>query len=244
MMLALVHPRIPLPVVAASSFPLEHHGTKFVVFRLDKGEEQSLRFFWKRPDGSAYAGLSALRRDLAAQGEQLVFATNGGIFSREMVPMGLYIENGVILSPLNSSTGSGNFFFKPTGVFTIANNGAQVVETEAYRPADPVRLAVQSGPMLVIGGELHPHLFPGNKSRKSRNGVGVDREGRVVFAFSDGCINLHGFGTLFRDRLDCPNALALDGQLSRIYLPERNYYAFWPWRPLGTIIGLSKRSIT
>ncbi len=226
--------------MAATAFSLDHQGTQFDVYRLDPGEEQGLRFFWKRPDGSAFASIPALRQDLAARGEQLVFAINGGIYSRKLEPLGLFIQDGETLAPLSRGKGGGNFFLKPNGVFFITSQGAQVVETDNYRPSGQVRNAIQSGPLLVRDGELHPRFIPGYESRYVRNGVGVDREGRVVFAISDGAVNFHDFGTLFRDRLHCPNALYLDGQISKMYLPELGHYAFWAWRPLVSIIGLTK----
>lgn len=239
-LLALVHPKGPSTTASTNSFSIEHQCIKFDVYRLECGEERHLRFYWKRRDGRPYASLSALRKELASQGRRLVFAVNGGIYSREMAPLGLYMEDGDSVTPLNSDCGSGNFFFKPNGVFSVSDMGARVVATGDYRQSGHVRQALQSGPMLVIGGELHPSFLPGYRSRQIRNGVGVDGEGRAVFAISDGVTNFHDFATLFRDRLDCPNALYLDGQLSRMYLPEMSYHAYCPWQPLVTIIGLSK----
>lgn len=240
LLLAPAHPTAPLPGVEAVSFTIEHQGVSFDVYRLERGEEQGLRFHWKRRNGRPYGTLSALRKELAAQGQRLAFAVNGGIFSRKGVPLGLYVEEGVIITPLNTGCGVGNFFRKPNGVFSISGQGAQVIRTEDYHPSGPVRQAVQSGPMLVIDGQLHPYFIPAYKSRLIRNGVGVDGEGRTVFAISDGVTNLHDFGTLFRDRLECPNALYLDGQVSRMYLPEMGYCTCCSWRPVATIIGLSK----
>ena len=228
------------PVPAATAFSLQHQGVEYDLYRLDPGEEQGLRFYWKRPDGSPYASLQALRQELAARGERLTFAVNGGIYSRDLAPLGLYVEEGKTLVPLNRGRGGGNFFLKPNGVFYVTAQGAGVVQVEDYRPTAPVRYAVQSGPMLVIDGTLHPRFIPGYESRYVRNGVGVDRAGRVVFAISDGETNFHDFGTLFRDRLDCPNALYLDGQISQMYLPPLNHYAFWAWRPLVDIIALTQ----
>lgn len=240
LLLALMPALAPLTAMAATAFSIEHRDTKHTVFRIDKGEEQGLRFFWKRPDGSAYASLSALRQDLAARGEPLRFGVNGGIYSRAMAPLGLYVEDGQTLSPINRGKGDGNFFLKPNGVFSVGDTGAQVVETDRYRPTGQVRQAVQSGPMLLIRGKLNPRFLPGYESRYVRNGVGLDRVGRVVFAISLGPVNFHDFATLFRDRLDCVNALYLDGQISQMYLPEQGHYALWAWRPLVTIIGLTR----
>ncbi len=231
---------ISMPLLAATAFSIEHRETRFDIYRLEKGEEQALHLFWKRPDGTPYVSLYALRQELAARGEQLVFAVNGGIYSRELAPLGLYIQDGETLAPLNRGRGGGNFFLKPNGIFYVTSQGAQVVDTDSYHPSDRVLLAVQSGPMLVIKGALHPRFIPEYESRYVRNGVGVDSAGRVVFAISDGEVNFHDFGTLFRDRLDCPNALYLDGQISQMYLPQLNHYALWAWRPLVSIIGLTR----
>lgn len=240
-LLLLLFAATPMSSVAGTAFSVEHQGTDFDLYRLDRGEEQGLRFFWKRPDGSPYGSIAALRRDLASGGEMLRFAVNGGIYARDLDPLGLYEEDRETLEGLNRGRGGGNFFLKPNGVFYVAEDGAKVVETGRYRPGAKVLNAVQSGPMLVIDGELHPRFIPGYHSRHLRNGVGVDRTGRVVFAISDAPVNFHDFGTLFRGVLDCPNALYLDGKISQMYLPELGRYALWAWKPFVSMIGLTDR---
>jgi uncharacterized protein YigE (DUF2233 family) len=224
----------------ASAFSIEHRGIDFDLYRLDKGEEQRLEFFWKRPDGTPYGSIHALRSDLEAHGRKLVFAVNGGIFSEQFTPLGLYIQNGRRIYRLNLGDGGGNFFLKPNGVFYVTAAGARVVRSEDYRPEEGVRNAVQSGPVLVSKGELHPRFIPGYHSKNVRHGVGVDREGRVVFAISDDPVNFHDFGTLFRDALDCPNALYLDGSISEMYAPALNRFGGWPWQQFTTLIGIAE----
>ncbi len=89
--------------------------------------------------------------------------------------------------------------------------------------------------MLVIDGELHPRFIDGGTSRYVRNGVGVTADGTVVAVISDGPVNFHTFGRFFRDRLGTPNALYLDGNISRLYAPElgRNDLGL----PMGPILG-------
>ena len=108
-----------------------------------------------------------------------------------------------------------------------------VTETLAYRadPPDGVAYATQSGPMLVIDGALHPRFLPGSDSLKVRNGVGVSADGRVHFAISEGRVRFHDFGTLFRDVLDAPDALFLDGTISAFQAGPRRRATFMP---LGT----------
>jgi uncharacterized protein YigE (DUF2233 family) len=96
--------------------------------------------------------------------------------------------------------------------------------------------ATQSGPMLVIGGKIHPKFDPQSSSLKKRNGVGIAADGTVIFAISEGNVRLHDFATLFRDALGCDNALFLDGTISALYVPEwhRSDDAY----PLGPIISV------
>jgi uncharacterized protein YigE (DUF2233 family) len=96
--------------------------------------------------------------------------------------------------------------------------------------------ATQSGPMLIIDGALHPKFLIDATSRKRRNGVGVREDGTVVFAISDSGVTFHEFATYFRDALDCPNALYLDGTISRLFSTDlgRND----PGLAMGPIVGV------
>lgn len=227
--------------LAASAYSIRHQGGDFDVFRLDKGEEQELRFFWKREDGAPYGSIHKLREALEAEGQELIFAVNGGIYSEQFTPLGLYIENGQRYYKLNRGNGGGNFFLLPNGVFYVTEQGARVVETEDYGPQGSVINAIQSGPMLVNNGSIHPRFIKDYHSKHIRNGVGVDREGRVVFAISNQPVNFHDFGTLFKDALNCPNALYLDGSISEMYAPDLFRYGGWPWRQFTTMIGIATK---
>ncbi len=178
----------------------------------------------------------ALEAMLRQQGRKLVFAMNGGMFDETLRPIGLYVEGSVQARKLNRRNGSGNFHLKPNGVFMIDGGKAAVVETERFaklgmRP----EFATQSGPMLVINGAIHPKFSQTGVSRKIRNGVGVRQDGTVVFAISEMPVNFHAFASLFRDRLQCPNALFFDGSVSSLYAPElgRNDGLV----PLGPMVG-------
>jgi len=230
---------------AVQAFSVDHVGGRYDVCRVEPEEVPALRVHWKRPDGRPYARIETLRQGLAARGLDLLFAVNGGMYTRAWTPLGLLVEEGVVLSPLNEGTGVENYFLHPNGVFFVADSQARVVETAAYRPDHPIRLAVQSGPMLVLGGLLHPRLLPGCRDRCVRSAVGVDRGGAVLFAISDGITCFHDLATLFRDRLGCPDALYLDGsRAARMYLPQLGRFVGWETPPLATIIALSKERRT
>jgi len=230
------------PAFGAIATEVFHQGTGFDVYWLNAGEEQRLEFFWKRKDGSPYGSIHALRRALATRGRKLVFAVNGGIYSEQLTPLGLYVENGKRYYQLTRGEGGGNFFLLPNGVFYITEEGACVVETDDYQPQGRVINAIQSGPMLVIDGRLHPRFIKDYHSIYTRNGVGVDREGWVIFAISDEPVNFHDFGTLFRDRFQCPNALYLDGNISAMYAPRLHRYGGWLWRRFVTMIGITSEA--
>jgi len=181
---------------------------KIALFNLDAG-------------GQPFGGFSNLQQTQAAQGQQLSFAMNAGMFGADLKPIGLYVENGKMLHRLNRRTGSGNFHLKPNGVFYIAGGKAGVMDTDAYAKSGiRPELATQSGPMLVINGAIHPKLSPNGTSAKIRNGVGVVDDHTVVFAISDGFVTFYDFAALFLEQLNCKNALFLDGSVSSLYAPD------------------------
>jgi uncharacterized protein YigE (DUF2233 family) len=169
-------------------------------------------------NGKPYGSIEAFDQAMARSEPPILLAMNGGMYHKDLSPVGLYVEDGHETTPLNLADGIGNFFMKPNGVFLVDRDGrAAVMESAAYaalRP-DPV-LATQSGPMLVIGGQLHPRFEENGASRYIRNGIGVRADGVVVMAISRTPVSFGSFGRLFRDRLACPNALFLDGAISSL----------------------------
>ena len=114
-----------------------------------------------------------------------------------------------------------------------------MIETLAYetRDATDCPSATQSGPMLVIDGELHPRFLPDSTSRYIRNGVGVSADGSAAyFVMSDSAVTFHEFGRVFRDMLQTPQALYFDGNISRLYAPQMNRNDLG--RRMGPIVGV------
>ena len=177
-----------------------------------------IRLVYRDQDNEPYASVPKAVLALAAGGKMPVMAMNAGMYHADMQPVGLYVEDGTELSPINQDDGFGNFFLKPNGVFFLDQAGrAGVLETEAYASAGiaPV-FATQSGPMLVIEGEIHPRFRPDGTTRYIRNGVGVRADGKVVLAISRDPVSLGSFARLFRDIGECPNALFFDGGVSSL----------------------------
>jgi len=169
--------------------------------------------------------IESLRRLVSKQGRELVFATNGGMFTPSGDPVGLYIERGREISPLNLEDGNGNFFLKPNGVFSLTDRGAFVLPSEDFailRRFLRIKFATQSGPLLVHEGRLNALFRPLSDSRYIRSGVGLITPTTVVFAISRDEVNFYEFGSLFKQHFHCDEALYFDGGISRMYLPAIN----------------------
>lgn len=212
---------------ALESRVVDSGGAAYRIVTLDLAHDR-LEVHWKDDAGHAFAGIEALRAWGEAHGRVLRFATNAGIYDADMRPLGLYIEGGRTLRPLNTVRGdpaAGNFSIAPNGVFYVDTDGhAGVVPTTEWKSrAVQARLASQSGPMLVIDGAVNPAFIEDSDSLKWRNGVCAPTPDRVVFAVSEVPVNFHDFAQLFRDVLGCRDALYLDGTLSRIYTATDGY---------------------
>jgi uncharacterized protein YigE (DUF2233 family) len=199
---------------------------------------ESVRLYWKKPDGQPYEYLSSLPRAIRQPPRHLLFATNGGMYHPDNSPVGLYVEEGRKLVRANTNAGPGNFHMKPNGVFYLSGEVAGILETHSFIKQKPqADFATQSGPMLVIEGEVNPRFIRYGASTKYRVGVGVRDPNLVVFAISESEVSFANFAHLFRDRLRCKNALFLDGgSATSFYSPvlgrETNFL------PLGPMIGV------
>jgi uncharacterized protein YigE (DUF2233 family) len=194
--------------------------SKFLTFVTDGSK---VRLYWQDEDGRPLRSLQNLKSFVERDGEKLRFAMNGGMYRPDNSPQGLYIESGVRFNALDTLSGSGNFYLKPNGVFYLTKSGqADVCETKHYVTSDSVYFATQSGPMLVIDGEMHSAFRKGSANLNIRNGVGILPGNKVVFVMSKQQINFYDFAAYFK-QLGCRNALYLDGFVSRAYLPEEKW---------------------
>ena len=189
---------------------------RFTTIRVDIRTDR-LELFLRDDAGRAFGHFDRLNTWLAGKNKRLRFAMNAGMFHPDLSPVGLLVQDGQQVSPLNLSDGAGNFFLKPNGVFFVSNAGPGIVESSEYPAlAKSVRLATQSGPLLVRNGELHPAIGAASTSRLLRNGVGVSGN-TIIFVISEQPVSFYEMAVYFRDELDCPDALYLDGVVSSLY---------------------------
>jgi uncharacterized protein YigE (DUF2233 family) len=197
-----------------------------------------IRVFHADAAGRVYGDFAPLAAGLQADGKRLAFAMNAGMYQVDRSPVGLCVTAGRERHRLNQTNAKGNFYLKPNGVFYIDGSGAHIKETGAYAKlkARP-REATQSGPLLVAHGRLHPRFTADSRSRLPRNGVGLSADRKqVFFVMADSFVNLYEFARFFRDHLKTPDALYMDGAISRLYAPELKRD---DWGPrMGPIIGV------
>jgi uncharacterized protein YigE (DUF2233 family) len=191
-----------------------------VTYQILRAPADSVRIVWKDSEGRQLRTFPEAVRHLERNGATVDTLMNGGIFEPGGVPSGLLIQDGKQLTGVNRNEGEGNFFLKPNGIFLVGSRGAAVIRTDEYPLKDvEVRQAVQSGPLLLRHGKVHPAFNASSSSRLHRNGVGVSKDGIVVFAMTDfhspKFPNLHEFAQLFQT-LGCEDALFLDGDLSQM----------------------------
>lgn len=202
--------------------------------------QAALNFYFANPRGDQFYSIQNLRRFLNNRSETLLFAANGGMFDDFRQPLGLFVQNGKEIAPINLNQGSGNFYIQPNGVFyTTRFQTAGITTTQNYNRISPyVENATQSGPMLVINGDVNPNFQPGSSNRTQRSGVGILDENRAVFVISNNPVNFYDFAAFFKEYYGCDNALYLDGGISEMYIPDlgRNQTA----GEFGVLIGVTQ----
>jgi uncharacterized protein YigE (DUF2233 family) len=202
---------------------LTHRQATYVVLRVDL-KAALIKVLWKNSAGAPYGSLDQAFRQI---GGDLLALTNAGIYSENHTPEGLHTEGGVALSLLNLNGGEGNFYSRPNGVFYVADDGAGIIESEKFNSLSGragIREATQSGPLLVIDGEINQALKPDSQSLYVRNGVGVKSPSEIYVMISEGEVNLYDFASVFQEQLHCRDALYLDGCVSQMYLPGRGVH--------------------
>ncbi len=226
------------PASAAECENIRFEDAGYTICTVDLTSE-TLRLFLYDDSGAPYGQFGAIESDLNDKGQSLGFAMNAGMYHDDRAPVGHYVEDGQEIMRVIPNAGPGNFGLLPNGVLCIREGRADVIETLRFvKEAPDCAYATQSGPMLVIDGALHPRFLKDSTSRYIRNGVGTSADGKTaVFAISDSPVTFYEFGRLYRDYLTLPNALFLDGNISKLYAPQlnRNDFGFSMGPVVGTV---------
>ena len=195
---------------------------EFVTYIINPKKE-NIKLYWKDDKQQNFRSIEKLKVWLEKKKQKLEFAMNAGMYKLDNSAQGLFIENKKIQSPLDTLSGNGNFYMKPNGVFYITTDNLPVVcNTTDFAYNGKIKYATQSGPMLIIDGEIHHSFIKGSTNLNIRNGVGILPNNEIVFVMSKKEINFYDFADYFK-KLGCENALYLDGFVSRTYLPKEKW---------------------
>lgn len=106
---------LPTAAVASAACTLTDPTLTLQSYRVDAQKER-IAMYWQDRHGKAQGSLRSLLAGIDGDG-RVQMAMNGGIYDKAYAPLGLYIEDGKRLTPVNRSAGGGNFFIRPGGVF-------------------------------------------------------------------------------------------------------------------------------
>ena len=167
---------------------------------------------WKDENGRPFGSPTALARWLERRGERVAAVANAGIYTPESTPKGLHVERGRALIPLNLTDSTGGNFFRPrpNGVFAVFDDGTAAI-LRSDRVEDRLRRvaeATQSGPRLLERGAAVTRF---GDVPLPRTAIGVASPTDVFLVVSEDPVSLNDLAALFRERLDCRDALFLDG---------------------------------
>lgn len=194
-------------------------GNTFLVYRVNL-RENNLVLVRTDENGNRIEGFHAVKTLVESTNQEVSFITNGGIFDPHYNPSGLYVENGRKLFPLNSAEGSGNFFLKPNGVFLLKGEQGQVLSTKEYAQAlNTPDFAIQSGPLLLRKGTIHPKFNKTSRNRYTRSAIAVMSSTELFFVLSMKPVTFFDIADFCARHLSCEDALYLDGAISQFYTP-------------------------
>lgn len=215
-----------------------HAEFSYCITSLDEGK---VGLYWKDKRGEPYRTITNLRHDLASRGLSMSFAMNAGMFKEDLSPMGLLVIDGKELSRINLRSGHTNFYAKPNGVFLVADGVPMILTTAEYqskhiRPS----LATQSGPVLVKGGKVltSSTVSPTTSSKYLRNAVCVFKDRDLAFVISDSPVTMYRMAEWMANTMKCPDALYLDGAISRMY--TEGMRAYEDGGDLGPVIAITQ----
>ena len=181
-------------------------------------KKQNIKMYWKDKDGKAYSKIENFI--LKQNNKQIKFVTNGGIYTDQYTPEGLYIENYKVISELNLKSGDGNFYLEPNGVFYIEGGIAKIKSSKDFIYNEKIEYAVQSGPILIKEGQINKKFKKDSKSKKIRSAVGLNKDNKVFFLLSKREMTFYDFSEYALKNLGCIDLLFLDGTISKMYFSK------------------------
>lgn len=145
---------------------------------------------------------------------------NGGFFLSDYEPLGLIIQDGIIINRISKAD---------WGIFLIEKGEPRIIHTRDYRYNKNISQALQVGPRLVVGGKA---VKLKNQVAR-RSALGITRDKKVVFLVSgDSVVYADDLAEIMRlapsdGGLGCEFAINLDGgPSSQFYLNYKGFEDF------------------
>ena len=164
------------------------------------------------------------------------FVINAGTTDSLCQPIGYLSQNNQEVLPVNLRDSTGNFYLKPNGLLLFTRDDAIFCESSQLGQYKHVRMGIQSGPMLLINGTVHPKFNQNSPNKHLRAGAGCYKnnagEKFIVFAISNNPVSFYTFASFFKERFNCTDALCLESAGCSMYYPG---YSTSPGKYNGTI---------
>lgn len=217
------------------------NGIEFGIYQPNLDQEEIVSFY-KNQDGEHYITLQDAIKAQQQNNTDILFLMNGGIYTDQYHPGGLYIENHQLIQKINLNKGRDNFHTQPNGVFYMQHGKPYIVKSQDFTYDETISTAIQSGPLLMNNGKIYSHFTNKSTSKYVRNAVCIDKDQQVYFAQSFNPSNMYQFAKALKDRLSCDTLLYLDGFLSNMI--DKKGQKEEQIRPFVTMIGTKpKQSI-
>ena len=92
----------------------------FITF-ISNPKTESIQLYWKDNNQKIFGSIQKLNQYLVKKNKEVLFITNGGMYKKDQSPQGLFIQNTITKSTIDTSSASGNFYLKPNGVFYMTS---------------------------------------------------------------------------------------------------------------------------
>lgn len=197
----------------------DYEGIRYYTFTIEVSREALKQFFIveNEPALGHSAWLDSVKRND-------LFVTSASIVDSMCRPLGLFVNNGYEIESINTNDGTGNFYLKPNGVLGISMDDVDIFNTSNFGITRKYIWAIQSGPMLISEGFLHPLFDEKSISKHVRSGVGLFQNAKgkefLVFAISGSEINFFEFASFFKEKFGCTNALNIESGRSVMAIPN------------------------
>jgi uncharacterized protein YigE (DUF2233 family) len=147
----------------------------YIDYTIDMRSE-SIALALNGSNGKPYGSFESLIQDNSSTTDVNALM-NAGMFMEDRMPLGLYIESGKQIRPLNKrKVAKGNFYIQPNAVFALAASQSFIVPTnewDKFIKKHVVSYATQSGPLLLKRGAVNPAIRHMTNSAVRRNTVWV-----------------------------------------------------------------------